>query len=133
MPHDTIVRQRGLSLTRDKMKKNLICFVGLILIIGCSQSKRELYIETDALVQSLETTYESYGLLGGKDHSKTTSDGLYTITPIGRLINVKIQKVVGDEEYESLRKSLEKHYKNDSRVNKVYINQGGTIMIDCRN
>ena len=115
------------------MKKILICFVGLILIIGCSESKKELYKVTDALVQSLETTYKSYGLLGGKDHSKTTNDGLYTITPIGRLINVKIQKAVDDEEYKSLRKSLEAHYKNDSRVNKVYINQGGTIIIDCRN
>lgn len=114
------------------MKKILICFVSLILVIGCSQSKKELFKETDAFVQSLATTYDSYGLLGGKDHSKTTSDGLYTITPIGRLINVKIQKVVSDAEYEKLRKVLEQHYKKDPRVNKVYINQGGTIIIDCR-
>lgn len=46
-------------------------------------------------------------VLGGSDHSKTTTDSLYTITPIGRLINVKIQKVVDDEEYDSLRFSGE--------------------------
>ena len=115
------------------MKKILICFIVLILIIGCSQSKKELYKETDAFVQSLDTTYESYGLFGGTDHSITTSDGLYTISPIGRLINVKIQKVVSDDEYEKLRKDLEQHYKNDTRVNDVYICQAGTIMIDCRN
>jgi len=107
--------------------------MSLIFVAGCSPSKKELYKETDAFVQSLSTTYESYGLLGATNHSKTTSDGLYTISPIGRLINVKIQKVVSDEEYEKLRKDLENHYKNDKRVNKVYICQAGTIMIDCRN
>ena len=115
------------------MKKILIYFIIFILIIGCSQSKKELFKEADAFVESLETTYESYGLLGGTDHSITTSDGLYILTPIGRLINVKIQKVVSDDEYEKLRKNLEHHFKNDKRVNKVYICQAGTIMIDCRN
>ena len=107
--------------------------MSLIFVVGCSPSKKELYKETDAFVQSLSTTYQSYGLLGGTNHSKTTSDGLYTVTPIGRLINVKIQKVVSDDEYEKLRKDLEKHYKNDKRVNNVYICGAGTVMIDCRN
>jgi hypothetical protein len=115
------------------MNKLLICFISLIIFIRCSPSKNELYKETDAFVQSLETTYESYGLLGGTAHSVTTSDGLYTITPIGRLINVKIQKVVNEDEYEELREDLEDHYKNNVGVNKVYICQAGTIMIDCRN
>jgi len=115
------------------MKKILICFISLIFVVGCSQSKKELYKETDAFVQSLETTYESYGVLGGTEHSVTTSDGLYTITPLGRLINVKIQKVVTEDEYEKLRKDLEKHYKNDAKVNQVYICAAGTVMIDCRN
>lgn len=115
------------------MKKIIVYSILLIIAIGCSQSKQELYEITDKFVLSLDTEYESYGMLGGTKYAKTTTDGLYTVTPIGRLINVKIQKVVDDEEYESLRKSLEKHYKNDERVNKVYINQGGTIMVDCRN
>lgn len=115
------------------MKKMLICFLEITLIIGCSQSKKELYKETDSLVESLQTINESDGLLGTKDLAKTTSDGLYKLTPIGRLINVKIQKVVSDDEYEALRKDLEQHYKNDARVNKVYICKAGTIMIDCRN
>jgi hypothetical protein len=105
----------------------LMCF-----IIGCSLGNSELFKETDAFVESLHTTYESYGLFGGNQYAKTTSDGLYTIMPVGRLINVKIQKVVGDEEYEKLRLSLERHYKNDKRVNQVYISQSGTVMIDCR-
>jgi len=49
------------------------------------------------------------------------------------LINVKILKVVEDEEYEDLKEDLKSHYKGDKRVNDVYICQGGTVMIDCRN
>lgn len=115
------------------MKKILTFILLATLFVACGDDKKELYKETDAFVQLLETTYQSYGTLGGMKHSKTTSDGLYTITPIGRLINVKIQKVVDDDVYEKLRKDLEKHYKNDKRVNSVYINNGGTVMIDCRN
>ncbi len=51
---------------------------------------------------------------------------------MGRLINVRIEDVASDEEYEKLRKALESHYAGDTRVNKVYINRAGTIMIDCR-
>ncbi len=115
------------------MRKILVYFISLIFVIGCSPSKDELFKETDAFVQSLQTDYSSYGLLGGSEHSKTTTDGLYSITPIGRLINVKVLKAVSNEEYEDLRKDLEGHYKDDSRVNKVYISEGGTVMIDCRN
>jgi len=88
---------------------------------------------TDAFVSSLQTEYESYGALGGFDHIKTTQDGQYQVTPVGRLINVKIEKVATNEEYEDLRKDLESHYKGNSHVNKVYKCQAGTLMIDCRN
>jgi len=53
--------------------------------------------------------------------------------PVGRLINVKILKVVSDDIYKDLKEDLKSHYKDDTRVNDVYINNGGTIMIDCRN
>ncbi|WP_426484277.1 hypothetical protein [Flavobacterium sp. 2] len=112
------------------MKKTILLFIAIIMF-SCS-NKNELFKETDSFVESLQTEYESYGILGNK-YSKTTSDGLYTISPIGRLINVKIQKVVSSEEYEDLKKDLESHYHGDSRVNSVYICQAGTIMIDCRN
>lgn len=115
------------------MNKFYIYFIVLTFMVGCSPSKNELYKETDFFVESLETNYESYGLLGGSKHSKTTSDGLYQITPIGRLINVKILKVVDVDVYDELKEDLDNHYKNDKRVHKVYINNGGTIMIDCRN
>lgn len=113
------------------MRKIIFLFI-TIIIFGCS-SKNELYKETDSFVESLQTEYKSYGIFNDNKYSKTTSDGLYTISPIGRLINVKIQKIVNSEEYEDLRKDLEKHYQGDSRVNNVYVCQAGTIMIDCRN
>jgi hypothetical protein len=83
-------------------------------------------------VESLETTYSSYGAIGGMDHMKYTEDGHYQIFPIGRLINVKILKEAPLSEYEELREDLENHYKGDSRVNQVYICAAGTVMVDCR-
>ncbi len=117
---------------KTQMIKAAIYSLSLMLITGCS-GKSELYKETDKFVESLNTTYESYGVLGTSEHSTTTSDGLYNVRPIGRLINVKILKVVEDEEYEDLKEDLKSHYKGDKRVNDVYICQGGTVMIDCRN
>lgn len=93
----------------------------------------ELYEITDKFVESLDTKYESYGMLGGKEHETKTKDGLYKVMPIGRLINVRIEEYVDAEEYEKLKASLKSHYKDDPRVNDVYICQAGTIMIDCRN
>ena len=122
--------------------KKIILALSLVIIftacdiaesVGLSPSKSELYAKADSFVESLQTTYKSYGMLGGMEHATSTSDGLYRLMPTGRLINIKIQEVVSDEEYESLRASLESHFKNDSRVNSVYICGGGTIMIDCRN
>ncbi|MDI5897912.1 hypothetical protein [Flavobacterium yafengii] len=113
--------------------KILILSIYLFLIIGCSPSKNELFKETDSFVELLQTTYESYGILGGSEYAKTTSDGLYTITPVGRLINVKIQKVAKSGEYEELKQDLKDHYEGNVKVNDVYICNAGTIMIDCRN
>ncbi|MBN8643493.1 MAG: hypothetical protein J0L86_16905 [Flavobacteriales bacterium] len=115
------------------MNKTLIFSICLLLIISCSPSKSELFRETDFFVESLQTTYKSYGILGGSEYTKTTSDGLYSITPIGRLINVKIQKAVENDEYEELNQDLKDHYEGNSKVNDVYICKAGTIMIDCRN
>ena len=103
----------------------------MVLFASCS-SRGNLYEHTDYFVDQLSTTYQSYGLQGLSE-KKTTKDSKYSVTPMGRLIIVKIEDYVPDKEYESLRKDLERHYKKDSRVNRVYINQGGTVVIDCRN
>jgi hypothetical protein len=113
--------------------KKIVYLTILAFVVSCSPSKKELYGMTDSFVESLQTTYDSYGILGGREHIKSSSDGLYQVMPIGRLINVKILKAVSDEVYKELEEDLENHYKNDKRVNDVYINNAGTIMIDCRN
>lgn len=113
--------------------KKIIYFAIITLLVSCSPSKKELFELTDSFVESLQTTYDSYGILGGTDHKKTTTDGQYQVMPVGRLINVKILNVVTDDVYKDLEEDLESHYKNDKRVNDVYINGAGTIMIDCRN
>jgi hypothetical protein len=114
------------------MKRSLLILI-LLFVFSCNSEKKELFDITDSLVESLQTTYESYGVLGGNEHEKTTKDGLYRVKPIGRLINVKILKPVEDDVYEELKLELKNHYEGNSSVNDVYINNGGTIMIDCRN
>lgn len=121
------------------MKKIAMVFVCLMTMTftSCGQvneiKNKELFKLTDEFVNSLYTIYESYGILGGADHTKYTSDMEYKVFPIGRLVNVRIERVATDEEYETLRKDLELHYKDNYKVNRVYRCQAGTIMIDCRN
>ena len=92
---------------------------------------RDLFGITDNVVESLYTEYESYGLAGGE--AQYTDDQHFRVQPFGRLVNVKIDEVVPDSEYEKVRDALKAHYEGDRRVNDVYICNGGTIMIDCRN
>ena len=116
------------------MKKYLVVFFLLFVLCSCNNIKYgELYSITDEFVENLQTTYQSYGMLGGVEYTKYTKDKEYKVFPMGRLINVRIERYADDSEYESLRKALESHYSGDSRVNQGYRNQAGTIMIDCRN
>lgn len=112
----------------------LFCAALLFFLFSCNSVKyRELYTITDEFVEKLQTTYQSYGVFGGIDDTRYTKDKEYKVFPMGRLINVRIEHYADDDEYESLRKALESHYSGDSRVNSVYRNKAGTIMIDCRN
>ena len=116
------------------MKKAFLISISVLFLtffVSC-RSRSNLYEHTDYFVDQLSTTYQSYGLQGLSE-KKTTKDSKYSVTPMGRLIIVKIEDYVSDDKYESLRKDLERHYKKDRRVNRVYINQGGTVVIDCRN
>ena len=114
------------------MEKLFIVLTILVATAGCSIANGELYKATDSFIESLSTTYDRYPILGGSNYSKTTSDGKYLITPVGRLIVVKIQRSGGKEEYEKLKKSIERYYKNNTRVNNVFLNESGTVSIDCR-
>lgn len=114
-----------------------ICILSCNGVVGKVKSiidpHTELYQITDGFVVSLQKTYQTYGMFGGKEHTRYTKDGLYKIMPTGRLINVRIEKSVNDSEYEKLKNVLKEHYRNNINVNDVYICGGGTIMIDCRN
>ena len=118
------------SLVKSSIVCTLVLFV-LCIVSSCNKHSN-LYEKTDYFVEQLSTTYQSYGLQGLSE-KRFTADSKYSVTPMGRLIIVKIEEYATDDEYESLRKDLERHYKKDSRVNRVYINQGGTVVIDCRN
>ena len=113
--------------------KTLFYFLILALVTGCSTGKKELYGITDSFVGSLQKIYDVYGILDSTGRIKTTNDNQYQVMPVGRLINVKILKIVSDDIYKELKEDLENYYKDDKRVNNVYINKAGTIVIDCRN
>ena len=130
----------------SKMKKVSLILMTLLMsvfMMSCDgvsgkvkkfiEPNTELYQITDEFVESLQTTYKSYGLFSGQEHTKYTKDGMYKVMPTGRLINVRIEKVVTGNEYETLKTDLKEHYKNNTHVNDVYICGGGTVMIDCRN
>ena len=101
------------------------------LILACNPGKKELYEITDSYVKALGTK-ESYGLKGWHKFQKLTSDSQYQVTPFGRLINVKIMQPVDAEVYTKLMEDLENHYEGDARGNDVYLNNLGTLIIDCR-
>lgn len=111
----------------------LLHFSVAVLFATCSCSEiknHELYKITDSFVDSLETYYDHYGMFGGD--MVFTSNGEFKVMPTGRLINVRIERVASDDEYQRLCDEFKSHYSNDSRVNDVYICGYGTIMIDCR-
>ena len=115
------------------MKRFIFMCLLAIAFCSCDFGKQELYKQIDYFIEQLETSYSSYGLFGGMDDTRYANDGYYRITPIGRLINVKIEEYVETEEYEDLLSTLKRHYSDDPHVNTIYICGYGTIMIDCRN
>ena len=117
------------------MKHYLFFFFMLMsMLVGCKEMRhRELFEKTDSFVESHNSSIQSYGLLGGEEYAEYAENGDYRILPMGRLINVRIEREASKSEYESLRSKLESHYSGDPRVNQVYICGGGTVMIDCRN
>lgn len=123
------------------MRKILLVAMAVfaIALTGCSKDGEDGGIEispyedvfeiTDKYVRWLDTLYDSFGLVG---KSEKTSDGEYQVAGIGRLIIVKIMSYAPDSEYEALERALDKRYDNDRRVNDVFVNEGGTVTIDCR-
>lgn len=128
-------RQLSMTFNLSDAMRNVFVILAAVLCLtfasSCS-SHSDLYEQTDYFIEQLSSTYQSYGLQGASE-KRYTKDGKYGVFPIGRLVNVRIEEYATQDEYESLRKDIDRHYKKDRRVNQVYINQAGTIMIDCRN
>ena len=108
-------------------KRFVFIIFSVFLFISCGKST--LYKITDEYVNSLYTTHNRYALNSAPTY---THDKLYKVQPIGRLINVRIEKDATDKEYEDLAKDLMKYYEGNDRVHDIYICRAGTIMIDCR-
>ena len=89
-----------------------------------------LFSTTDYFVDMLDSVYEHYDAFGKK--AKDSSDGKYTVTPIGRLIVVKKKASAGSVTYAEIASALTTHYKSNSKVNKCFENENGTVTIDCR-
>jgi hypothetical protein len=89
-----------------------------------------LFSKTDYFIDMLDKVYERYDAFGSK--AADTSDGKYTVTPMGRLIIVKKKTYNTDVTYEEVKSALENHYKNTYKVKDVFLNNGGTVTIDCR-
>ncbi len=115
----------------------LICSL-MFTITSCSKDDDEesktfsvLLRQTDHFIDMLDTVYDMYDAFGLK--STDTSDGKFTVTPVGRLIVVKKTTLASDITYVQIKDALQNHYKNKPKVKSVFLNNGGTVTIDCRN
>ena|SRR5690554_264157 len=117
------------------MKKlNTLLFFSILLFLTSScDNKQELYEITDKFVEELSTSIESYGVLNAKKETVKTKDNRFQVMPTGRILIIKILDYAEDGEYEDLKEDLASHYSGDDRVRDVYINRGGTVVVDCRN
>jgi hypothetical protein len=89
-----------------------------------------LFSKTDYFIDMLDVIYERYDAFGLR--AEDTSDGNFRVTPMGRLIIVKKISYYSDITYTDIKEALESHYRKNSKVKEVYINNGGTVTIDCR-
>lgn len=95
-----------------------------------SQTFSALFAETDHFIDMLDTVYERYDAFGKK--ATDTRDGKFTVTPIGRLVIVKKKASASEITYTQIQTALEDRYRNKPKVNDVFLNNGGTVTIDCR-
>jgi hypothetical protein len=115
-----------------KTKSLLIFAFSLVTILSSCTDRKELYQITDNFIETLSTK-SSYSVFESGSNKKVTSDNRYQVMPTGRLIIVKFLNSADNKNYDELKKDLLNRYSGDKRVNDVYINQGGTVVIDCRN
>ena len=101
--------------------------IGLLILVVLFSIA--LYIELENLISMLKGSGSSFGFFY---HSYDVIGNLITIQPLGRMLVVKINKTVPDFVYSLLKLDLKVYDLFSNTVEDVYINQGGTITVDCR-
>lgn len=125
------------------MNNHRLIFTSLMLMLLCSSfvscskdnddEQSSVYAEFSSLFQKTDYYVNKLGSSGsGGVNSSDSSDGKYTVSIIGRLIVVKKNYSSGAT-YSKIREALEYHYKGNTKVKDVFLNNGGTVTIDCRN
>lgn len=109
----------------------MVLFISSCSVIEKHAEKQDLYDNVEYFIDKLGNTYSSYGIEGIK-YTRYTKNNNYKIMPIGRLINVRIEKGANFDEYNELKNDLKNHFKSTTLVKDVYICNAGTIMVDCR-
>lgn len=120
-----------------KSKELLFTLLAVVFVMGLSSCSKDddnekEDIEYKALFYTTDKFVKDLGYSGSKTDSETTSDRKYIVTVLGRLIIVKKNSSTGPS-YREVRDALYSHYKSNSRVRDVFVNQNGTVTIDCRN
>jgi len=113
------------------LKKVIIAItVNILSCLMTTSCSKDPIAETKFAVDMLNSVYEHYDAFGKK--AKDSSDGKYTVTPMGRLIVVKKKASAGSVTCSEIASALTTHYKSNSKVNKCFENNNGTVTIDCR-
>lgn len=86
----------------------------------------------DSKLSSLYTKTDYYIQNSTGSGSSTTSDGQYLVTKIGKLVVVKKNTNSNTITYSQIASALKERYKNKYNVKDVFVNNGGTVTIDCR-
>lgn len=124
------------------MKKKKCWFVLLPLaimtsfILSCSSdddSEDNKYAEFSALFSTTDKIINELPYSGsGGVKSSTTSDYKYMVTLLGRIITVKKNNSSSTPSYYTIKEALLYRYKSNKKVSDVFLNNAGTITIDCR-
>lgn len=120
-----------------KSKELLLTLLAVVFVMGLSSCSKDddnekENIEYKALFYTTDKFVKDLGYSGSKTYSETTSDRKYIVTVLGRLIIVKKKDITGPS-YRQVQEALYSHYLSNSIVKDVFINNNGTITIDCRN
>ena len=125
------------------MKSFVVFFCALVLgfsVTSCSDDDdvKPSYSEYTSLFSTVSTfvtklsasSSNSYPISGSS--KKTTSDGKFVVTPMGRLIGVAPQSRMSTKELTKVKEALEWMFGDKACGNEIFLNSGGGITIDCR-